>query len=402
MTRSQNSAVPPAKRQRALIERRNTKMARSAHAYVRGNTAQFYEWLDSRAAPHLPAGPAIWICGDCHIGNIGPVADDQGKLHIQIRDFDQSVIGNPAHDLVRLALSLAMAARGSDLPGITTANMMEAMLDGYEAAFPETDDPEPSMPSTIKLVMRQAARRSWKSLADERTKGDALELPLGNEFWPILAKERKAIQAIFRQPELDALAKQLRRRDPKGEVNVLDAAYWRKGCSSLGKLRYAALLDVDGEAVEGDDLCLIDIKEAAASIAPHASRARMPRDPAQRAVLAAQHLSPALGNRMRPTQLLDKPVFVRELMPQDLKIDIARLRRKQARRVAAFLAHVVGHAHARQMDAATRQSWCQELQRNHSRTLDAPSWLWTAVTGLLSMHERDYLDHCRRYVGGKA
>jgi uncharacterized protein (DUF2252 family) len=128
----------------------------------------------------------------------------------------------------------------------------------------------------------------------------------------------------------------------------------------------------------------------------------MPRDHAERVVLAAQHLSPALGNRMRPARLLDKPVFVRELLPQDLKIDIARLHRKQARRVAAFLAHVVGHAHSRQMDATTRKSWCQELQRNHSRTLDAPSWLWQAVTGLLSMHERDYLDHCRRYVGGQA
>jgi uncharacterized protein (DUF2252 family) len=402
MPRSRQSNVSPAQRQDALTRRRNTKMARSAHAYVRGNTAQFYAWLDSRAAPRLPVGPAIWICGDCHIGNIGPVADDQGQLHIQIRDFDQSVIGNPAHDLVRLALSLAMAARGSDLPGITTANMMEAMLDGYEAAFPETDDAEPGMPGAIKLVMKQAAKRSWKSLANERTHGAGLELPLGKEFWPIVAKERKAIQAIFRQPELDALAKQWRHRDPTGDVNVLDAAYWRKGCSSLGKLRYAALLDVDGNAVEGDDLCLIDIKEAAASIAPRAKHVRMPRDHAQRVVLAAQHLSPALGNRMRPARLLDKPVFVRELLPQDLKIDIARLHRKQARRVAAFLAHVVGHAHARQMDAATRRSWCQELRRNHSRTLDAPSWLWQAVTGLLSMHERDYLDHCRRYVGGQA
>jgi uncharacterized protein (DUF2252 family) len=63
---------------------------------------------------------------------------------------------------------------------------------------------------------------------------------------------------------------------------------------------------------------------------------------------------------------------------------------------------VLGSAHSRQMDAATRKSWCKELRRNHTRTLDAPSWLWRAVTGLLSMHERDYLNHCRLYVGGKA
>jgi len=37
---------------------------------------------------------------------------------IQIRDLDQTVIGNPAHDSVRLGLWLASAARGSD-PGAT-------------------------------------------------------------------------------------------------------------------------------------------------------------------------------------------------------------------------------------------------------------------------------------------
>jgi len=402
MAKKRNTPIPPAQRQPALTERRNTKMARSAHAYVRGNTAQFYEWLQSRAAPRLPAGPAIWICGDCHIGNIGPVADDKGRVHIQIRDFDQSVIGNPAYDLVRLALSLAMAARGSDLPGITTANMMEAMLDGYEAAFPEVDDPEPKMPGAIRLVMKQALQRSWKSLAYERLTGAKLEFPLGREFWPLAANERKAIGRLFKEHALDELATQLAHREPQGKVKVLDAAYWRKGCSSLGKLRYAVLLDVDGNVVEGTDLCLIDIKEAAASIAPRAKHVRMPRDHAQRVVTAARHLSPALGNRMRPARLLDKSVFVRELLPQDLKIDIARLRRKQARRVAAFLAHVVGRAHSRQMDPDMRKAWCKELKRNHSRTLDAPSWLWMAVTGLLAKHERDYLDHCRRYVGGKA
>ncbi|HEY0435734.1 MAG TPA: DUF2252 family protein, partial [Phenylobacterium sp.] len=73
-------------------------MTRSAHAYVRGSTANFYQWLEASAGK-TPEGPAIWICGDCHSGNLGPLADAQGKVAIQIRDFDQTVIGNPAHDL---------------------------------------------------------------------------------------------------------------------------------------------------------------------------------------------------------------------------------------------------------------------------------------------------------------
>ena len=80
-------------------------MARSAHAYVRGSTVKFYEWLEASAGK-VPEGPPIWICGDCHIGNLGPLADANSRVAIQIRDLDQTVIGNPAHDLIRLGLSL--------------------------------------------------------------------------------------------------------------------------------------------------------------------------------------------------------------------------------------------------------------------------------------------------------
>jgi uncharacterized protein (DUF2252 family) len=53
----------------------------------------------------LPEGPAIWICGDCHVSNLGPLAGIRGDVSVNIRDLDQTVIGNPAHDLIRLGLS---------------------------------------------------------------------------------------------------------------------------------------------------------------------------------------------------------------------------------------------------------------------------------------------------------
>jgi aminoglycoside phosphotransferase (APT) family kinase protein len=93
------SATRPQDRRAVLSQRRGLKMARSAHAYVRGNTLQFYEWLASATGKLLPQGPPVWICGDCHLGNLGPVADAHGRVKIAIRDLDQTVIGNPAHDL---------------------------------------------------------------------------------------------------------------------------------------------------------------------------------------------------------------------------------------------------------------------------------------------------------------
>src|SRR5580700_695173 len=135
---------PPRRRQAVLTERRRLKMAFSAHSYVRGSTLKFYEWLSSSSARSLPQGPPIWICGDCHLGNLGPVADANGRVRIAIRDLDQTVIGNPAHDLVRLALSLATAIRGSDLPGVTTAMVLEEMATGYVAALGPRGKSKPS------------------------------------------------------------------------------------------------------------------------------------------------------------------------------------------------------------------------------------------------------------------
>ncbi|HWF66162.1 MAG TPA: DUF2252 family protein [Acidobacteriaceae bacterium] len=77
------------------------KMARSAHAYVRGNTLKFYEWLENSSGK-MPEDTDVWICGDCHTGNLGPIANVKERVETQIRDMDQTVIGNPAHDPVQI------------------------------------------------------------------------------------------------------------------------------------------------------------------------------------------------------------------------------------------------------------------------------------------------------------
>src|SRR5215467_14674536 len=111
-------------------------------------------------------------------------------------------------------------------------------------------------------------------------------------------------------------------------------------------------------------------------------------------IFGARALSPNLGERMMAGRLFDKSVTVRELMPQDLKIEIDQLSREQATTIAGYLAGVVGRAHARQMDGATRRSWKSELAHNRSKTLDAPSWLWVSMVELMASHEAAYLDHC--------
>ncbi|WP_297836946.1 DUF2252 family protein, partial [Pseudomonas sp.] len=161
-------------------------------------------------------------------------------------------------------------------------------------------------------------------------------------------------------------------------------------------MRYAVLLGVGDD--EEQDYCLIDVKEAIAAAAPRAASARMPRDNARRVVEGARHLSPALGERMLATRFLDHGVFIRELLPQDMKLELDTLNETDAMRAAGYLARIVGIAHARQMDDDLRKSWLADLQLNRSKTLDAPSWLWTSVVQLVGSHEEGYLEHCRRYA----
>jgi uncharacterized protein (DUF2252 family) len=87
-------------------------------------------------------------------------------------------------------------------------------------------------------------------------------------------------------------------------------------------------------------------------------------------------------------------------MPQDLKLEIDQLSRQEAVAAARYLAEVVGRAHARQMDAPTRREFCGSLNVRRSSRLDAPSWLWSSVVELASIHEAAYLEHCRSYALG--
>ena len=91
---------------------------------------KFYEWLEVQKRGTLSEGLAVWILRRLSCRQSWTAGDANGKIRVQIRDLDQTVVGNPSHDLIRVALSLATASRGSNLPGVTAAKMMESMIQG--------------------------------------------------------------------------------------------------------------------------------------------------------------------------------------------------------------------------------------------------------------------------------
>ena len=147
---------------------------------------------------------------------------------MQIRDLDQTVVGNPVHDLIRLGLSLATAARGSALAGLTIVHMMEAMTAGYASAFGSRHAKLPERPEPVHLVMKQAMRRSWRQLAVERIEGRA-----DDSAWPsLLAAECEGIpcdrHAVQRRGDRDT------RDEPKGSQGRRQGRRARRGVLGEG------------------------------------------------------------------------------------------------------------------------------------------------------------------------
>jgi uncharacterized protein (DUF2252 family) len=270
------------------------------------------------------------------------------------------------------------------------------VIEGYQAALRQDADTIEDAPKAVQLVMKNSVARSWKHLANERLENQKPAIPLGPKFWALSKAERVAVAELFGTPPLRRLATSLKARDDDAPVEVLDAAYWMKGCSSLGLLRFAVLLGIGSG--KRRDLALMDIKEAVTAAAPRYLGRKMPKDQGERVVEGAKHLSPHLGKRMIAGKIDERSVFVRELLPQDLKVVIEQLTVADAMKAASFLAGVVGKAHARQMDEAAREEWSNELDRHRSKTLEAPSWLWSSVVSLIGSHELAYLEHCRKYA----
>ncbi len=220
-----NAAEAQARRVSALHQRRDLKMARDAHAYVRGSTERFYEWL-ARSHSHIPQGPSVWICGDAHVGNLGPIARCDERIEVELRDLDQTVPGNPAHDLIRLALSLAMAARSSDLPGVVTARLVEELMSGYLDAFSHPGDTAATTDSAaVRFVVREALRRKWRHLHRERI-GKKPKFPLGQRFLPLVEEEREAVESFLNRERVRQLVTSLECRADDATIRLLDAAYW--------------------------------------------------------------------------------------------------------------------------------------------------------------------------------
>src|SRR5262249_36840481 len=124
----------------------------------------------------IPKGPAIWIGGDCHAENFGAVATAHGTASLDLNDLDETVVGYPAHDLLRLALDAAIATRSQGIRGGDTLATIAGTIDGYCLALhrrsPSTPVALDEAPPRLRKLLRATGQETQIALLDRRVPRD--------------------------------------------------------------------------------------------------------------------------------------------------------------------------------------------------------------------------------------
>jgi hypothetical protein len=90
---------------------------------------------EKHSARIIPEGPPIWICGDCHIGNIGPLADSRAKSKFRSGIWIKLWSGTRLTIWSVWPFPLPRPHEVLTCPALPVAKMMEQVFEGYEQAL---------------------------------------------------------------------------------------------------------------------------------------------------------------------------------------------------------------------------------------------------------------------------
>jgi uncharacterized protein (DUF2252 family) len=368
-----------------LLGVKHARMAGSPLAYLRGTAPLFYELL--REHPDLGAGPAGegWLVGDAHLENFGAFRTDGAHepATFDVNDFDEAIIGPLRWDVLRLLTSMILGGREIGSSGKQSVLLCESILQGYVEALATHQVPADA-PPPVQRLLEKVEQRTHKDLLDRRTERAAggRRFVRGDRY-PELAAELVPKARI-------AFATYVERLDPDMKLQrdhfiVEDVAFRVAGCGSLGALRVAVLTRGKGDP---DNHWIFDMKAEGAPSAqvlfdpPPEASSEAPAERVRKATLTCLTRPP----RMTGTTELDgQSMFVRRLLPQEDKLDLAHLRAEELPGLARYLGALLGRVHARGVQTPPPSSWS---------AADLSALVEHAIV-IAGLHEAAYLALCQ-------
>lgn len=155
------------------------RMAASPFAFLRGSAGLMAHDLAGTPV----TGVGAQICGDAHAANFGLYGDAQGRLVIDLNDFDETVVGPWEWDVKRLAASLVLAGRAA---GADEAVCRAAAFDAVGAYR-----------RTMRLLAKLPSLEAWNAIADEELVSHTDARDLVGTLERVSAKARNNTSARF-------------------------------------------------------------------------------------------------------------------------------------------------------------------------------------------------------------
>jgi uncharacterized protein (DUF2252 family) len=131
-----------------LVPLRIERMVTSPFAFFRGAA----DLMAADLAGTPQSGLTAQLCGDAHAANFGLYGTPDGKIVMDINDFDETVPGPWEWDLKRLSTSLVLAGREGGV--------------GESACLEAAEDAVKSYRRTIRGLAELPSLQSWNALPD--------------------------------------------------------------------------------------------------------------------------------------------------------------------------------------------------------------------------------------------
>jgi len=117
------------------LQLKHRSMAESVFPFLR---ATFYRWMQvwPEVCPDLAKAPRLLVVGDLHVENFGTWRDLEGRLVWGVNDFDEAAVLPYTLDLVRLAVSAALAIDAGHL-NLKVKDACDVIVRGYQESLAE-------------------------------------------------------------------------------------------------------------------------------------------------------------------------------------------------------------------------------------------------------------------------
>jgi uncharacterized protein (DUF2252 family) len=333
---------PFAERNHELIRFKIARMAESAFAFFRGSFHLYSHDVARQYMIPLPilseVGTEMELVGDIHSENYGTYKADDGLIHYDLNDFDETMLGRLNFDVCRFAVNIVLGAQERKDTLETQTAAVLAGLSSYlqtvhacfkKGKFADLDISEKS-PSDCEAIAQLIRQKSAVKRA--RFIADLTEDKYGKR------QIKRAILKYFNlsdaeKNQAERLVQDFRKRwqtplKNKNFFDIHDICGRISGIGSMGRYRYVVL--ITGKGHEDKHNVLLEFKEARPSPFDHyRNRENTPEALQQRAekVIAVERNSQAACSAYLGHAIDGAMSFqVREISPHAGRVDLASLK----------------------------------------------------------------------------